>query len=157
VRSWGGGGLLATEKVVTFLPLASTRSSWLRVRRPVSRTLFTVRSLLAGRRRLGYPPSRDLRRLSARPPARDAWPLASANGATGPMSSKTIRFARAGEPECPVCGAGWCHTIDERHLENLADGSIVPRVDDLKRHWWAKPGAPGRMPKNKFWAKDGPS
>ena len=30
----------ATEKVVTFLPLASARSSGSRVRRPVSRTLF---------------------------------------------------------------------------------------------------------------------
>src|SRR5512146_2682096 len=36
--------LLATVNVVTFLPLASPRISGSRVRRPVRRTLFTVRS-----------------------------------------------------------------------------------------------------------------
>src|SRR6187551_3812486 len=36
--------LLATVNVVTFLPLARLRISGSRVRRPVSRTLFTVRS-----------------------------------------------------------------------------------------------------------------
>ena len=39
---------VATEKVVTCLPEASARISGSRVSRPVKRTLFTVRSLLAG-------------------------------------------------------------------------------------------------------------
>jgi hypothetical protein len=40
--------LVATEKLVTCFPEASARISGSRVRRPVKRTLFTVRSLLAG-------------------------------------------------------------------------------------------------------------
>src|SRR5450759_780923 len=74
---------VATENVVTFLPLASTRSSGSRVRRPVSRTLF-IGPIPPGRPGLRSGPAfewRATRRAGRRarmddrsdPPCRGSW------------------------------------------------------------------------------------
>src|SRR4029077_18596261 len=62
--------LLATVNVVTFFPLARLRISGSRVRRPVSRTLFTVRSPSRSAGCAGLDPASprgDERRVATRP------------------------------------------------------------------------------------------
>src|SRR6476659_595851 len=58
---WPMYSLVAMLNCVTALPLARLRISGSRVRRPVKRTLFTVRVLLLGRRRFGRRPCVQLR------------------------------------------------------------------------------------------------
>ena len=48
--------------------------------------------------------------------------------------AKSKPFAKSGEPECPTCGAGWCQSVDERHLLAMADGRNRP-VREPYKHW----------------------
>src|SRR5450759_3255512 len=83
---------VATENVVTFFPLASTRSSGSRVRRPVSRTLF-----------IGpIPPGRP--GLRVRPCVRAAGD--SAGGGIGPMTKVLLTGRLTRDPELRVLASG---------------------------------------------------
>src|SRR5512141_3373033 len=88
--------LLATVNVVTFLPLASPRISGSRVRRPVRRTLFTVRS-----------PSRSVGCAGPDPAFR--------RGETRTVAPHAAR-ARSGDLPVRYLGRGGCR---DRHRDGL--------------------------------------
>src|SRR6478736_3792952 len=104
--------LLATVNVVTFLPLARLRISGSRVRRPVKRTLFTVRVLLLGlTRRDGRRPCVPAARRGGRSTARPAVPDVAVEEGAGPGGRAIRRVdgpASSAAWTVSLGGAGWC-------------------------------------------------